>query len=414
MTAGLRAAQAATLALPLFLLHGRGVAEGLTVFIALLFVAHCVATRSWAWLRTGWVPWAMAWWGWVVLSSVIAGQGLVQGAGVVRFLLLVAALEHWVLRDPRTRDWLARLLRWAALYLALSCLLQAGVGRNLAGYPRSGDGELTGPYANPRAGPPLARLLFPALLPPVSRWLGMPGWAPLGAAALGLGAVATMVLIGQRMPLLLTLLGLFVTALLLPRLRGVVLAAGVLGALLLGATSVVAPPTFYRLVTKFSTQMAHFPDSHYGQIAARSIAIGAAHPVFGAGYDAFRRECENPAYFQGWQFKTGGDDGGGAAMCVQHPHNHYLQAFAEGGWPGLVLFCAMVGAWLHGVGRGLWRTPDPLRVGLFVSVLLHVWPLASASAFASMPLSGWFFVILGLGLAEARATFLPTATTRPV
>ncbi len=38
------------------------------------------------------------------------------------------------------------------------------------------------------------------------------------------GGVAVMVLIGQRMPLLLTVLGLFVTALLLPRLRPFVLA----------------------------------------------------------------------------------------------------------------------------------------------------------------------------------------------
>jgi len=75
----------------------------------------------------------------------------------------------------------------------------------------------------------------------------------------------------------------------------------------------------------------------------------------------------------------------------------------EGGVPGLVLFCAMVLAWLHGVGRGLWRDPDPLRVGLFVAVLIQEWPVASASAFTSMPLSGWFFVLLGLGLAEARS-----------
>ncbi len=409
----LRAAQACTLALPLFLLHGRGVAEGLVIAVAALFVLHTVTGRDWAWLRTGWVQLAALWWGWLVLCSTLAGAGVVQALGIARFLLLVVALEHWVLRDPDVRVWLMRLLRWAALYLALSCLLQFTTGRNLAGYPRSGDGELTGPYQNPRAGPPLVRLLFPALLPPLSRWLGRPGWAPLGAAALGLASVGTMVLVGQRMPLLLTLLGLFVTALLLPRLRGVVLAACVAGGLLLAASSVVAPPTFYRLVTKFSTQMAHFPDSHYGQIAARALVIGGSHPLFGTGYDGFRRLCDQPEYFQGWRVLSAErDDGGGAAICVQHPHNHYLQALVEGGWPGALLFCALIWAWLRGVGRGLWREPEPLRTGLFVAVLLHTWPLASASAFTSMPLSGWFFVLLGLGLAEARATIATRDTMR--
>ncbi len=400
-----RAGLALTLALPLVLLHGRGIAEALLILLGLLFVARCAALRDWAWLRRGWVPVALAWWAWLVVCSVPAGIGpATQAAGLVRFLALVAALEHWTLRDAAARAWLARLLRWAALYIALQSLLQFATGRNLYGYPRGADGELTGPYANPRAGPPLSRLLFPALLPTVGRWVGMAGWRPPAAVLLTLAGVAVMVLIGQRMPLLLTFLGLFVTALLLPRLRGVVLFSLVAAGLLLAVAPAVSPPAFNRLVTKFSGQMQHFPDSPYGQIAARAMAIGSAHPVVGAGFDAFRRLCGDPAYFQGWN----GNDGGGAAICVQHPHNHYLQAFTESGIPGLLLFCAMILAWLRGVGRGLWRDPDPLRVGLFVAVLIQEWPIASASAFSSMPLSGWFFVTVGFGLAEARAYMTAT------
>ncbi len=404
-----RAGLALTLALPLFLLHGRGIAEALLILLGLLFVARCAALRDWAWLRQGWVPVALAWWAWLVVCSVPAGTGsAIQAAGLIRFLALVAALEHWTLRDAAARAWLARLLRWAALYIALQSLLQFAIGRNLYGYPRGPDGELTGPYAHPRAGPPLSRLLFPALLPTVGRWVGMAGWRPLAAVLLTLAGVAVMVLIGQRMPLLLTFLGLFVTALLLPRLRGVVLFSLVAAGLLLAVAPAVSPPAFNRLVTKFSGQMQHFPDSHYGQIAARAVAIGSAHPVVGAGFDAFRRLCGDPAYFRGWPRNGVVDDGGGAAICVQHPHNHYLQAFTESGIPGLLLFCAMILAWLRGVGRGLWRDPDPLRVGLFAAVLIQEWPIASASAFSSMPLSGWFFLILGFGLAEARAYITAT------
>ena len=395
-----RAGLALTLALPPFLLHGRGIAEAVLILLGLLFAGRCVALRDWGWLREGWVRIALAWWAWLLVCSVPAGTGpAVQAAGLIRFLLLVAALEHWTLRDPAVRAWLARLLQWAALYIALQSLVQFAAGRNLYGYPRGPDGELTGPYAHPRAGPPLSRLLFPALLPVVGRWAGMAGWRPLAGALLALAGVAAMVLIGQRMPLLLTFLGLFVTALLLPRLRGVIIVSLVAAGLLLAVAPAVSPPAFNRLVTKFSGQMQHFPDSPYGQITARALAIGAAHPVTGAGFDAFRRLCGDPAFFQGWH----GDDGGGAAICVQHPHNHYLQAFTEAGIPGLVLFCALVLAWLRGVGRGLWRNPDPLRVGLFVAVLIQEWPVASASAFSSMPLSGWFFLVTGFGLAEARA-----------
>ena len=395
-----RAGLGATLLLPVFLLHGRGIAEALVILVALAFVVRSAVARDWAWLRSGWVPFGLAWWLWLVACSAPAGLvSLAQAAGVARFLLLVAALENWTLRDPAPRLWLARLLRWAALYLALQSLLQFATGRNLFGQPRSADGELTGPYQNPRAGAPLSRLLFPALLPVAGRWVAQPGWWPLAGAGLSLAGMATMVLIGQRMPLLLTLLGLFATALLLPRLRGVVLAMALGAGLLLAATSVLSPPAFYRLVTKFQVQMADFPDSHYGQIAARSVNIGLAHPVTGTGFDGFRAQCSDPAYFGGWH----GGDGGGAAMCVQHPHNFYMQAFVEGGFPGLLLFCALALAWLRAAGRGLWSQPDPLRVGLFAAALIQLWPIASTTAFTSMPLSGWFFVLLGLGLAEARA-----------
>ncbi len=387
-----RVGVAATLLAPLFLLHGRGVAEALFAVIGASFLWRSAALREWAWLRSPWLRIGLAWWGWLVLCSVAAGQGMAgQAIGVGRFLLLVAALEHWVLRDAGVRAWLARLLRWAAFYIAAQCAVQSATGRNLFGMPRGVDGELTGPYQNPRAGAPLARLLFPALLP-LAR-------SPFPGLLLMAGGTAAMVMIGQRMPLLLTFLGLFATALLLPRLRAPVLFACMAAGLLLAALPAVSPQAASRLQTKFVDQMAHFPESHYGQIAARALAIARANPVLGAGFDGFRILCEQPRFFQGWN----GGDGGGSAICVQHPHNFYLQAATEGGVPGLLLFAALALAWLHAVGRGLRRRAEPLRAGLFVAALIQLWPLASTTAFTSMPLSGWFFVLLGLGLAEARA-----------
>lgn len=384
-----RVAITATLLSPLFLLHARVVAEALFGIVAVLFLVRSLLDRDWGWLRSAWVRIAIVWWVWLMVCSVQGG--LVQAIVAVRFLVFVAALEHWVLRQAWRRIWLARLTALAAVYIVFQSLVQLVAGRNIQGYPRYPDGELTGPFEHPRAAAPLSRLLFPAVMLVRGRWTGL---------AAMLAGVGVMVLIGQRMPLLLTGLGLVVTGLLLPRVRPLVLIVVVAACGLLALSAVVEPPTFHRLVTKFSTQMADFPDSPYGQIAARAGAMIDRHPLFGLGFDGFRRACPDPAYFHGWH----GGDGGGAGMCVQHPHNHYLQAAVEAGWIGLILFSAMVVAWMVRLGRGLWsKHPAPLRVGLFVAALIQVWPLASASAFTSMPLSGWFFVLLGLGLAETNA-----------
>ncbi len=383
-----RAGVGLVLLLLLFLLHGRALADVTLSLIDVLFLARCAVRREWAWLEVGWVRLGAAWWGWLVLCSVRTDLG--QALGVARFVLLPAALGYWVLRPEWVRVWVARLLRWSVIYIAVQCLAQFAFGQNLFGWPKGGDGELTGPYTKPRAGPVLSRILFPALLV----WSST-RWRALGAMVAG---VALMILVAQRMPLLLTLFGLALTGLLVRRVRLAVMAAGLAAALLLVALPVVSPSASHRVRTEFSAQMANFGGNHYGEIAARSSAIIGAHPLFGAGFDGFRRLCDRPEYFRGW----GGGDGGGAGICVQHPHNFYMQAAVEGGMPGLALFAALAVAWLLAIGRGL-REAGPLRTGLFIATAIHLWPIAGNTDWVAMPLAGYFFLQLGLALACARS-----------
>ncbi len=384
-----RAAVILTLLLPLLLLHGRGIADGDLSIIGALFLVQSGLRRDWRWLRRGWVRAVLLWWGWLVLCSLRGGT-LIDSLFVIRLPLLAAALETWILGDARVREWLARLLRWAAFYLAAQCLLQFATGRNLFGWPRGPDGELTGAYKNPRAGGALAQLLYPAVLPLAG--------TPIRGLLLLSGSVILMVMIGQRMPLLLTFLGLVTTAVLLPRLRLPVLVTAVAAGALLAALPAISPQAAHRLESKFAAQLEHLTDDQYGQLYARSLAMVRSSPIMGVGFDGFRHRCDDPRYFEGWR----GDDGGGAAICAQHPHSYYLQATVEGGLVGLVLFATMTFTWLRTIGRGLWREPDLQRVGLFAAALIQVWPFASSTDWVAMPLSGWFFLQLGLALALAR------------
>jgi O-antigen ligase len=406
-----RVALIATLLTVPMLLHAHAFAEATMGIASFCFVVRSALSRDWQWLHSPWFRIGVVWWAWVVVCSAplpAVGLGLggigsfVQALMTLRFLLFVAALEYAVLRAPGGRRWLHGLIVVSAIYIAIHSLFQAVTGYNLYGQKRGGDGELTGPFGKPRAGPPESRILFPALVPPVAALLARKGWrTAVGAYALLLSGVGIMVLISQRMPLLLTILGLVITALLLPKLRPVVLAACVAGGILLAATVVVSPPTYYRLVLKFSDQMDHFPTSTYGQIYTRALEIGRQHPVFGRGYDGFRTGCPMPRYFRP-TFDGRLADGGGTANCAAHPHNFFMEALDNGGIPGLVLFSALSLAWLWPLAEGLLRRPDPLRVGLFASVFIQLWPIASTSAFTSMPMGGWFFLLLGWGLAEAR------------
>jgi len=399
------------LLLPIFLIHLRvGVEVGLDV-VAGLFLVRSALDGQWGWLRRDWVVVGLLWWAWTLGCTALASWAAPLGAWghalqallVVRFLVFAAALEQWVLRGQRARRWLLASFGAVALYVAGQSLWQFATGRNLFGNPRWVEGELTGPFNGPKAAPTFIRVLFPAMLPAMAGLYSSPKLLRrLAAGSVLVAGVAVVVLIGQRMPVLLAGLGLLATGLLLPRARGLVMVAIVAAGALIGASAVVSPPTFYRLVTKFSRQIETFPDSPYGQITARALAMAGQHPWTGLGFNGFQTNCADPRYQHGWRWpKNPADNGGGAEMCVTHPHSFYLQALTDAGVPGLLGFGLLVVLWLRRLSAGLWRDPDPLRVGLFVAVFIQAWPLGSTSPLVSLPMGGWFFLTLGFGLAAA-------------
>jgi O-antigen ligase len=403
----LRAAIAAVVLLPFALLLGRAVADILLTATALLFLWESAAGFGWGWLRTPWVRIGLAFWLWLCLCTATGGSlpALGQAAVTLRLLLFAVALQAWVLRPPAARRWLAVAVAVAAAWVALEVWQQLLTGTNIEGDPRWGDGALTGPFLKPRAGGVFLALFFPAVLPPVMRLLRQQRLLPrLGAVLLLVGACATMVLIGQRMPTLLMVLGLCVSALLLPRFRLPVVLALAAAAVLLALLPLVSPPTFAKLVVHFADQMAHFPESPYGLLFARATVMTEAHPWLGLGFNGFRDHCPDPAYLRGLPWlgiPTPATLVDGA--CNLHPHNYYLEAATEAGLPGLVLFVALVAVWLRGVGRAILPAADPVRVALFAWVFVSLWPVASTMSMYTIDSAGWIFLGLGWGLAEARA-----------
>lgn len=406
-------AQSATLALPIALLYSRAAAEILIGIVDGAFLLHAAAARDWGWLRRPWTLAALPFWSWLVLCSALGPGGwpsLIQALVAVRFFVLAAALGGWVLAEAPTRRWLWAMVAASAAWIAIESWQQYLLGTNIFGDPRCIDGSLTGPFDKPRAGAALVLILFPALLPAAAALIAGRDAArrdigrAIAGALLVIASVATMVLIGQRMPALLTLLGIVTAGLLLRRARIALFGALLIGAAVVAATPVISPPTYGKLVVHFTQQMADFPRSAYGLLFTRATVMTEQHPVFGLGFRGFRIACAESRYDAGipWLGLRGTGDGGPEA-CNLHPHNFYLEASSSAGMPGLAAFAALVVVWLATLGRGLVRAPEPLRVGLFAAALVALWPLASTSEFFSVPNCGWLFLVLGWGLAESRA-----------
>ncbi len=406
-TLGRRIALGAVLALPPVLLVGRTPADVLLSLVALLFLVSRVVTATgaarWSWALRPWHALALLLWAWQLGVSVALGNGhqIVEAAVLIRLFVFIAALEAWVLADPRARRWLGWVVLATALWVGVECWQQYLTGTNVFGVPRWADGSLTGPMHDPRAGPTFLLLAFPAFLPVLAPLLASRAVPARVAGGAGLVLMlGTQVLIGQRMPVVLMLFGLCVAAVLLPRLRMPVAVAAAAGAVLAALTPILSPPTYAKLVVHFYQQMDHFLATQYAQLFERATAMVAAHPWTGLGYDGFRDHCMDRIYWHNLPWVAVVDPASPLG-CNIHPHNYYLQVATGAGLPGLGLFVLLGIAWLWRLGRGAGAAPR--RVGLFAVAAIVLWPIASTTSLFTLPNAGWVFLMIGWGLAEARA-----------
>ncbi|MDE2343263.1 MAG: O-antigen ligase family protein [Betaproteobacteria bacterium] len=395
----------AALAVPLGLLHAFVGAEICIGLVDLLFLVHSWHGRNFAWSQNVWFLLAASWWLWLLFCSTPlpwssfgtdGWRGFIQAFVIIRLILFTAALQSWILTTPKAR-------RMAWIMLALSCLWigveswqQYLTGRNIFGNPRFLDGSLTGPFWKPRAGALYSHLLYIAMLPVVLALLIRPGrWGRIMGTALVAFGVTTSVLIGQRMGVALTGMGLLIAGYFLRPMRlplTLALAAGVVVVL---ATPIISPSTHNKLVGETERNLGDFIKSPYGEIFTVAANMGVQSPWHGWGYRSYRVSCLEPRFNTGLPTLGIGPTKASLGACNLHPQNYYLQAFCESGVPGLLLFIALMGMSTWKGMQGLWRTPDPLRVGLLIGVMNYTWPIASTDEFPTLYMLGWFFFFLG-------------------
>ncbi|PPQ28109.1 O-antigen ligase family protein, partial [Rhodopila globiformis] len=387
-------AAGATLLLPFALLWARAIGDVALSAITILFLIRSVSRRDATWLRAPWTRLALLVWGWMLLCTLLVGNAaaIVQAVVALRFFLLVAALETWVLAGERMRRWLWYAVLAGASWIVVEVWQQYLLGTNVFGYPRWLDGSLSGPFRGPTAGPNLIWLLFPAFLPLSLMLLKRADrLSRVAGAAVPVIAAATMILIGQRMPTLLMALGMCVSALLFRRVRLPVALALVIGAGVLALLPEISPPTFAKLVVHFTVQMEHFWSTQYGMLLGRAVTMIQAHPWIGLGWDGYRDHCMEPQYLAGVAWLPVRNPASPLG-CSIHPHNYWLQVGTSGGVPGLVLFAALVGVWLWRMGTGGagFRGNDR-QAALLVIMVVMMWPIASATSLFTVPNAGWAF-----------------------
>ena len=130
------------------------------------------------------------------------------------------------------------------------------------------------------------------------------------------------------------------------------------------ATPIISPPTHGKLVGETQRNFHHFAQSPYGEIFTVAANMGLQSPWHGWGYRSYRVECAQPRFNTGLPALGIPPTQQALGACNLHPQNFYIQSFSDAGFPGLILFIVDDAVWTWLAARGLWRNPDPVRVGL--------------------------------------------------
>lgn len=327
----------ATILMPIAIIFNRTAMEVATVTIGTLFLVESFRTKEWKWLGDPIIVLGFISWVWLLFISILP-QAPPQSLGIalawIRYLLLYAGLKNWVLTEREHMVFLGKTLLLIFILVLFDTLWQYIFGVSLTGHLKESNGRLTGPLDNVKVGIFLAKILFPTI---AIFWISTTEKTKSRSLIYGfaiiLVTIATIMLSGERTAFFSTLIALsFASVFLILFDKSFYKPLAIL-LLLVTAQSAVLLKTQHSIqnrTQKFHEAITNYSASEYGQLQKAGIIIGMDNFWTGAGLKGFRDICSK-------MFADG-------TITTQnlHPHNIYIEWFAETGIIGVLLFVAIV------------------------------------------------------------------------
>lgn len=390
----------ATLVLPWMLIVDRTGTEICSALIGLTFLWHSARTRNWAWARDGFSLLCFAAWAWLLLVVTPLANDPSESLSVavvwMRVPLMFIALRYWVLAHPAALKWTIINLSVLLGLVVIDTLWQYSTGLSLTGHGIADDNRLTGPMDGPKVGLFIGKLVIPTATMGAFVLCARRRRAWLGWLALLLAVVATIMLAGERSAFLAAMLAIACAMGLLVlverQFRVACIAMGV--AALVVSAGVYATNDFVRERAKLASRtILHYSKSDYGQLAKAGYDIGVNNLLHGVGLKGFRDLCPEMDHY-------------GIPFRGMHPHNVYIEWFAEAGLPGL-LFCVAIVTALLVIALRTFRSQKGygriLPAIAFGAVLQHYFPLMGMQSF----FTNWSAILVWYALGLMFSTIPP-------
>jgi O-antigen ligase len=302
--------------------------------ISLIFLIRCLRKKDWSWASQFWFKSALALWIFGLFSAVTGPEALFsfqQGFVWIRFPLYVAAAQVWLAKD---RD--IRILMLLTMLIGMLLMCGILIAETLID-PKT---RLTWPYGDLVPGGYLAKVSLPLFCVLMAIAVSKKSKAGIFSGMIGLLSIGVSALTGERTNFLIRACGGILASIVWkPKflMISLLIFIEVLAVLALFFTR---PDLSSRFGDQFlnSIPIANTSDNNpYWGAWRGGIQQGLLNPIKGIGPSGTRNTCANldtnlPEWLPGKNY------------CGNHPHNFYVQLFAEVGTIGLVLGCIMFGS----------------------------------------------------------------------
>ncbi|MDC6451694.1 O-antigen ligase family protein, partial [Alphaproteobacteria bacterium] len=357
--------------------------------IGLIFLARCIKRKDWTWASQLWFKSALALWIFGLFSAVTGPEPLFsfqQGFVWIRFPLYAAAAQAWLAKD---RD--IRVLMLLSMLIGMLIMCGILIAETLI-EPKS---RLSWPYGDLVPGGYIAKVSLPLFCVLIAIAVSKKSKAGLLAGFFGFLSIVVSILTGERTHFLIRACGGVLSSILWkPKLL-------LFSALILIEISAVVVVLLVRpdLSNNFTTQFVkQIPilntNTGYWGSWRGGIQQGLTTPIKGIGPSGTRNTCKTldtnlPNWLPGKNY------------CGNHPHNIYVQLFAEVGIIGLIFGCVMFGSIIWTCFKARIKNFDcPMAATAFVVPFGLFFPLQQFGSFYGQWGNLFLWFAVGFALSQ--------------
>ena len=310
---------------PFIYLIERDPADLWLTLIGLIFLIRCIVKKDWSWSSQLWFKCALGLWIFGLFSAITGPDPMFtfqQGFVWIRFPLYAAAAQAWLAKD---RD--IRVIMFLSIMIGMLIMCAILVAETII-EPKN---RLSWPYGDLVPGGYIAKVSLPVFAVLMAIAVSKTNKASLLSGIIGFFSIIVSILTGERTHFLIRACGGMLAALVWkPKLKLYALLI-LIEFLAVMAVFLIRPDLGNNFTNNFVKQIPIVnTDTGYWGSWRGGIQQGLMTPFKGIGPSGTRNTCSSldttqPEWLPGENY------------CGNHPHNIYVQLFAEVGIIGLIL-----------------------------------------------------------------------------